>query len=101
MKWKLHSLMNNSGMKITSVRYIEFNLNEIELSALCTDAIFLYCLSSVGSLRQLIPRFFFGERERACASSLAIFGTITHAPGMNLRPKVLERNGRVFTYTGT
>ena len=59
-----------------------------------------FCIvSSVGSSGQLIPRFFFAERERACVSSAAIFGTITHAPGMILGQKVLERHGRVFTRT--
>ena len=38
---------------------------------------------SVGSLGQLIPRFFSGERERACVSSVAISETIRHAPVMD------------------
>ena len=49
---------------------------------LCANDSFLNCLSSVGSLGQLIPRSFFGERVHACVSSAVIFETITHAPGM-------------------
>ena len=64
---------------------------------LCADAICFDWLSSLSSLGQLIPRFFFGEREPACVSSAAIFATITHALGMDLRQKALERHGRVYT----
>ena len=97
--------MNNIGMKIAELPEIfQFNLDEIEredhnLLVLCADAIFLYWLSSLDSLGQLIPRFFSGEREPACVCSAAIFATITHPPGMDLRQKALERHGRVFTRT--
>ena len=53
----------------------------------CANGIFLYCLSSVGSLGQLISLFLFGNWKPACFSSAAIFGTITHAPAMDFRQK--------------